>query len=152
MPTLLRTAASAALALCCLVACHREADTVQPITLTGEWRLVKSGGGITGIIESVPASSDICLVFRADNTYAAYTAGKLEATNSYQLGSRPSYPGGPQQQVLVLTTYSTLDQKAQDITYYVDNLSATELSYRTIGGCPLIKVYEKLSSKSTVGK
>ncbi|RZK25574.1 MAG: hypothetical protein EOO63_15840 [Hymenobacter sp.] len=127
-------------------ACHRASDVVQPITLVGSWRLTVSGGGITGMMSPVPAGSDYQLVFGPDSAYARYDNGKLMEASTYQLRSQPGYPGGPNEQILVLKTTNTPGNQPFYYPYYVTLLTGRELHFTTGGGCALNSVYERVGA------
>lgn len=154
MPISLRSTTLLALSLTGLTACHQAADEVapsllnRPVTLLGEWRLAVSGGGITGVMSPVPAGSEYHLVFGADSAYATYDNGTLREANTYHLRVQPTYPGGPNEQLLLLKSTNSPTGQPYYRVYLVTLLTADKLSFTTGGGCALNAQYVRVNPTS----
>ncbi len=135
MPQLLRRTAFVAIALVGFTACHRAADDVQPITVLGEWRLVASGGGITGIMTPTPAGQDRRVVFGPDSAYAEYSNGQPVRTSTFQFRSQPSPSSGRDELRLIIKTDNTLPGQPAYYPYHVTLLTADKLNFTTGTGC-----------------
>ena len=134
------------LALISLAACQRATDVRPSSELLGEWRLAVSGGGITGVMSPVPAGSDTRVVFGPDSAYARYYNGHLVEATTFQLRTRPSTSGGPDEQLLVLKTYNTPTGQPSYYPYYITQLASDQLHVTTGGGCALNSEYVRVSS------
>ena len=149
---MLRQVLSAALlviAFACFSACQRVDVEVQPVTLSGEWRLTAAGGGITGQMGTTSPSHDFRLVFGPDSSYAKYYNGKLLEANIYHLRQEPSHAGGPQVQVVLFKTINTPNGQSIYARYYVTTLSVTSLETTTGGGCAISQVYERVKKETS---
>ncbi|MDO7887677.1 hypothetical protein [Hymenobacter cheonanensis] len=112
-----------------------------PATIRGEWRLAVVGGGITGVMQPVPAGSDNRCVFGPDSTYTEYFNGKRTLTSTFYVANRPAYPGGPAVPMLAIKSNNSLPGQPFYRVQYITELTASKLNLTTGGGCAFNSEY-----------
>lgn len=127
-------------------ACQKSAGSENdfengPATVRGEWRLAVVGGGITGVMTPVPASSDNRCVFGPDSTYTEYVNGKRTLTSTFYIANRPAYAGGPAVPMLAIKSDNSPSGQPYYRVQYITELTASKLALTTGGGCALNSEY-----------
>ena len=128
-----------------LVACHRATEDVQPLTVLGEWRLVASGGGITGKMDPVPAGTDWREVFGPDSAYARYTNGRQVEATAFRLVQRHT-TGAADEQVLLIKSFNSPNGQPYYRTEHISLLTPTALHLSTGSGCALNGEYVRVGT------
>lgn len=123
-----------------LASCEK-ANTSPVTSIEGKWLLVRAGGGITGVVDNVPASYQVYSVFGSDSAYALLRPNKPAERSIYHLRSVP----GAQHQQLRLKDTNSLSGAPYYKEYIVFKLTPDTLHLETPGGCPLVSIYARQS-------
>lgn len=101
----------------------RQQEEIRPITLTGTWDLVRSGGGVTGTVYDVAPGTEL-LSFAADGTYTRASRQGAAETNAFRYQANP---GPPARYLLFMTTTNTPTRAPIDAEYTIITLTSTRL-------------------------
>ena len=138
-----------AISLASLAACHRAADNMLPLTMLGEWRLVASGGGITGKMDSVPAGTELHEVFGPDSTYARYVNGQQVEVTTFRLVQR-HFRSGSDERIVLIKSFNSPTGQPYYRAEYIMLLTPTNLSLSTGSGCGLSYDYVRVQDRSAL--
>ena len=142
-------------ALASVTACQKTAGSEHnfengPSTIRGEWRLAVVGGGITGVMEPVPANRAVHCVFGPDSTYTEYVDGKRTLTSTFYLASQPAYSGGPAVPILAIKSDNSPTGQPYYRVQFITELTAGKLALTTGGGCALNSEYMRTKAAGPV--